>query len=397
MDDFTFSAAKPVEKYHKIDIWMLISIVILWGLGIFTVYFTSTGSKQVTEWRLVSHQLISSGIGFVFFILFAFLDMRIIKKLVPAIVILALVLCVLTFIPFFSKEINGARRWIGFGNYTFQPSELVKFAVVLFIANFFDKESEKSDLEEKPSVLPCVLVLMGFTILVGAQNDFSTCLLIFLVGFLLFVVSGQKIKWFFPLAVASLPFIFLLIVLKPYRLDRIKGFLFRNNADYHGTLNYQVNTARSAIIEGGFLGNGIGMGLEKTKNIPEIQADFIFAGWSEAMGFLGVVIYICVLAFFAWRGYRSALKNPGRFAAYGCFGCVSFIVIQSLINCMVVAGMLPTTGITLPFFSLGGSSIMVTLAMSGFIVNASSCREIPKKEIINDENEYESLISDFTE
>ena len=134
-----------------------------------------------------------------------------------------------------------------------------------------------------------------------------------------------------------------------------------------------------AISAGGFWGNGIGTGLVRINSIPEIQADYIFAGWTEAMGLFGVIVYLFLLGFFSYRGYRTAMLCPKRFDAYTAFGCVTIILLQSLINCAVVCGLFPTTGIPLPFFSLGGSSIIVTLAMSGILLNASRCEE--KKSI----------------
>ena len=115
------------------------------------------------------------------------------------------------------------------------------------------------------------------------------------------------------------------------------------------------------------------------------------AGWAESMGYIGVVLYFVLLVFFAYRGYKAAFNNPDKFSALSTFGCVSVIVLQSVVNTMVVCGLLPSTGINLPFFSLGGSSIIVTLAMCGFIVNASRCEKIDKKNVESDEINIESL------
>jgi len=275
------------------------------------------------------------------------------------------------------------------GNFSFQPSELLKFSLVLFIANYFDKQSEITDPDER-TVFPCVICLMIFVGLVFFQKDFSTGIFILFIGILLFFVSGSKMVWILPFLLIAIPTIFLMISLEPYRIERIIGYLKPD--EFSNAVNYQSIGAKRAISAGGFWGSGIGTGLSRINNIPEIQADFIFAAWAEAMGFCGVLAYFILLFFFAWRGYRTAFKNPSRFAAYGCFGCVSVIFVQSLANVMVVAGLLPTTGIPLPFFSLGGSSIIVSLAMCGFILNASRCEETTvEKTEINDEINVESL------
>lgn len=394
MDDFTFSAAKPVEKYHKIDIWLVISIILLWGLGIFTIYFTSPVGKG-SPFRFVGHQLIASAVGFVLFLFFAVANLRVIQKIVPAIVIGSMALCILTYLPWFSKDINGARRWIYIGNVSFQSSELMKFSLVLFLANYLDRQDERVNLGDTPSVLPCVIVLLIFSGLVFGQKDLSTCVFIFGLGIILFFAYGARLRWLIPLTPILIGLFVLMILSERYRLDRILGWF---NPDQHtDRINYQPINARKAIIEGGIWGQGIGQGLTRVRNIPEVQADFIFAGWAEAMGFLGVLGYMLILGFFAFRGYRAAFKTPSKFGAFGCFGCVTLIIVQSLMNCLVVCGLLPTTGIPLPFFSLGGSSIIVTLGICGFIVNASSCREMTKQMVVNDENDYETIIDSLTD
>ena len=161
--------------------------------------------------------------------------------------------------------------------------------------------------------------------------------------------------------------------LERYRIKRILGWIHPDQ--FNSTLNYQARAAKTAISAGGIWGSGIGSGLVKINSIPENQADYIFAGWAEAMGFVGVTAYILLLLFFAWRGYKSAMNCNDRFSSFAGFGCVSVIFMQSIVNIMVVCGLLPSTGIPLPFFSLGGSSIIVTLAMCGFILNTSRGEE----------------------
>ena len=376
MNQFTFYANKPSQKYNKVDIWLLGSILLLWGLGIFTLYVCSQNFALRAfgdPVYFVKRQLLCSAVGFVLFAGFVVTDMKYIRKFVGVIVIATIVLCLLTFIPGISITKNGARRWIKMpGNFSFQPSELVKFALVLFLANYFDKQDKLLDPEEK-TVFPCVIFLIVFAGIVFAQKDFSSGLFILVIGILLFFVSGAKLLWIFPFALLAIPSGFLMITLNPYRLQRLIGWISPD--EFGSTINYQSLNAKRAISAGGVWGSGIGAGLSKINSIPEVQADYIFAGWSEAMGFGGVMAYFALLCIFAWRGYNAAFNSPSRFTGYATFGCVSVIFLQSIFNCMVVCGLLPSTGIPLPFFSLGGSSIMVTLAMCGFILNASRADE----------------------
>ena len=392
MNQFTFYANKPSQNYNKIDIWLLGSILLLWGLGIFTLYVCSQNFALRAfgdPVYFVKRQLLCSGVGFLLFAGFLVTDMKYIRKFVSVIVIASLVLCFLTFIPGISIIKNGARRWIRLpGNFSFQPSELVKFSIVLFLANYFDKQDKLINEDEK-TVFPCVITLILFAGIVFAQKDFSTGVFITLIGILLFFVSGAKLMWIFPFALIAVPASFLMITLNPYRLQRLIGWISPD--EFSSSINYQSLNAKRAISAGGVWGSGIGAGLSKINSIPEVQADYIFAGWAEAMGYIGVVLYFVLLVFFAYRGYKTALDNPDKFSALSAFGCVSVIVLQSVVNTMVVCGLLPSTGINLPFFSLGGTSIIVTLAMCGFIVNASRCEKIDEKMSKSDEINIESL------
>lgn len=381
MRQFTFYANRPVENYHKVDMWLLVSILLLWGLGFFTLFVCSQNYAERAfgdSLYFIKRQFISSVIGFVLLISLLVIDMKYIRKLVPAILLLALILC---FMTFFSEERNGAKRWIHLpAGFTFQPSEFAKFAIVLFLANYFDKQEKIENPEEK-TVFPCVIVFISFVIMILGQKDFSTGVFIAGAGILLFIVAGAKIAWLIPFGVMAIPAAFLLVALEPYRLQRVIGWIKPD--EFATSINYQSIAAKRAISAGGLWGNGIGAGLTRINNIPEIQADYIFAGWAEAMGFIGVILYLGLLVFFAVRGYRTALLCKNRFTAYGSFGCVSIIFLQSLLNIMVVGGILPTTGIPLPFFSLGGSSIIITLAMCGFLLNASRCEEFSEKSSVD--------------
>lgn len=392
MNQFTFYANKPSQNYNKIDIWLLGSMLLLWGLGIFTLYICSQNFALRAFGNpvyFVKRQLLCSAVGFIFFAGFVITDIKYVRKFVSVIVIFSFVLCILTFIPGISIIKNGARRWIRMpGNFTFQPSELVKFSLVLFLANYFDKQDKLLDEEEK-TVFPCVIVLVLFAGIIFAQKDFSTGVFVTLIGILLFFVSGAKLVWIFPFALIAVPAAFLMITLNPYRLQRLIGWISPD--EFSSSINYQSLNAKRSISSGGVWGSGIGAGLSKINSIPEVQADYIFAGWAESMGYVGVVLYFVLLAFFAYRGYKAAFNNPDKFTALSTFGCVSVIILQSLVNTMVVCGLLPSTGINLPFFSLGGTSIVITLAMCGFIVNASRCEKIDEKMSESDEINIESL------
>ena len=387
--NFSIVADRPLENYKKCDISLILLSILLWGIGMFTLYVCS-GNYGMRAFNddlyFVKRQMISSCLGFMLFIIFATFKLETIKRFLPLMVVIALVLSIMTFIPGIGIERNGARRWIRLGFTTFQPSEMVKFVIVLYLANYFEKQAKITNAFDK-TVFPAVLVSFVLVASIAMQSDLSTSVFVAALAILLFIVSGAKIFWLLPVMSILIPLSVLFVFLEPYRLNRIIGFLDQDS--YLQTLNYQTYAARRAISAGGFWGQGLGSGLSRINSIPEIQSDYIFAGWAESMGYFGVLIYFAILILFAWRGLHCAMTTKSRFAAIASFGFIVSIVAQSVMNVAVVGGVIPTTGIPLPFFSSGGSSILFTLATCGFLVNASRNEIGPNDDIEIEEIIYE--------
>lgn len=376
MSALNISVEKPIKKTAA-DASFIVAVIMLLGLGLVTLHAASSGyALRVFGDSLyfLKRQLLSCAIGLIGLIVFAFIDMNFFRKYLPVFVIGTLVLCVLTYIPGIGVERNGARRWIQVPFVsTFQPSELAKIAVIVFLANLFDKKKNKMD-DASVTVLPAVIGMFSFVLIVFLQDDFSTAFFIMLISLVVFFIAGVKLYWFIAFCLFSLPILFLFIFTEPYRVNRLIAF-FNPRYDLHG-LNYQITAATKAISAGGFWGEGFGVGLQKVSGIPEVQADFIFAGWAEGMGFVGVILFFLLVILFAWRGFAVALRCQDRFSSYTAFGLTASIVIQTLMNCGVVSGALPSTGIPLPFFSSGGSSVIVTLIMCGLIINVSKFEKV---------------------
>ncbi|MCI1208941.1 MAG: FtsW/RodA/SpoVE family cell cycle protein [Treponema sp.] len=390
MDNYSFIADRPVESYRKSDTVFIITVILLWGLGIFTLYAVS-GDYAVRVFGnslyFVKRQLLSSAAGLAGLLLFAFMPIKSIRKLLFILTTGTVLLCLLTFVPGIGVERNGARRWIRIPFFsTFQPSEAVKVVTVLFLANLFDKQARIQNPEER-SVLPSVLGLIFFVLIIFGQKDFSTGFFLLIVGILLFFIAGAKLSWLVPFTVLGVPAALLMVLLEPYRVNRFIAFLKPD--EFLQGLNYQSFAAKRAISLGGFWGQGVGSGLTRVNSIPEVQADYIFAGWAESMGFIGVLVYMIILCVFAWRAYRIAVRCPDRFSAITVFGFTTLMFLQSLINCAVVCGVLPATGIPLVFFSSGGTSIMFALIMCGFIINASRSGSERETNFLDGELVYE--------
>lgn len=394
MSTFTFFPGKSGENAKRPYGLFIIATLLLWGLGIFTLLVCTPDTAErifSNKYYFVTRQLIFSAVGFAGLLFFALFPMERIRRLLPIFVIGTLVLCLIPLTPL-GTEINGARRWVSIPHVTtFQPSEFAKLAVVLFLANLFSKYfGDDGSIEQKNFIYPLVGLFL-FVIIIFLQRDFSTGVFVFAVGCILFFVSGARMNWFIPLLLLALPAAALLIFKEEYRIERVVAFLRPEESTLDS--GYQLAAAQRAITAGGLWGKGLGTGMN-TGHIPEIQSDFIFAGWANAMGLLGVTAYFAALIFFAVQGYRISLSCSDRFSSYGAFGCTSIIVLQSLLNTAVVCGVLPTTGIPQPFFSYGGTSLVIDLCMCGFILNAAN-RYTNEEGMRGEENRTDTIVEQF--
>lgn len=370
MNGYSVFPQKPVDA-SGYDVPLIASIVVLLGLGLVTLFTSSTGyASRIFGDPLyfVKRQSISIGVGLIFLFIFTWIDLNLLRKLTPFVFITVFVLCCLTFVPGIGVSRNGARRWIRLPFFSsFQPSEAAKIAVILFLANFFAKKHDKLD-NPVIGMYPAALGVLMFVGLIFFQSDFSSAVFLGIIALSMFFIAGVQFKWFLLFFAYGAATAILVVFSTSFRVKRLIAF-FRPELDVSG-INYQIRASCRAISAGGFWGQGIS-GAERINAIPEVQADFIFAGWTEAMGFFGVLIYLCLLIFFAFRAFGIALKCPDRFRSLCSFGCAVAITGQSLLNLAVVCGALPTTGIPLPFFSSGGSSVLITLCLCGILINIS--------------------------
>ena len=327
MTDFIFSAEKPVESSGKIDIQLIISVILLLGLGLFALSICSSAYAERMfhdPGYFIKRQLINTGLGIVVMIVCATINIKVIRRLLPVIVIASLILCLLTFVPGIGSERNGAQRWIIIPFVgSLQPSEIAKLAMVLFLANYFDKQYSLKN-ENDRSVVQGLIGLGIFVLLVLLQKDFSTAVFIFVVGIFIIFITGSSLIWILPVLGLGVPALLLFVFMEPYRVQRLIAFC---NPEYsQSRWNYQAMAAERAISAGGILGTGSGSGLFFSSRIPEIQADYVFAGWVEAMGLLGVLVYFALLLFFSYRGFRSAFNAADRFQGLCGVGCTALIL-----------------------------------------------------------------------
>jgi len=359
----------------KADQILVTSVLLLTGLGIVTLYSASYAFAQRffgSGLYFVTRQIVFGAAGIILFFLASVIDLGLLRKLIKPLVLGSIALCVLTFIPGIGVMKNGSARWIGIGSFTYQPSEMVKLVLPLYLAHYFEKK--KGNVNNLPrGILPPALITGVFFVLIFLQNNFSTAAFIAFNALFIFYLAGIKFKYFFGAITMFVPTAILLILKKEHRIRRFLSYIQPDDFEPLGA-GYQVNASVLSISSGGFWGKGIGQGTRKIASVPEIHSDFIFSSYAEESGFIGVILFCILFTVFAVRGFISSLGNENIFnRLLGC-GLVTVIISQVLLNISVVSGALPATGVTLPFFSAGGSSLATTLVMAGLVVNVSRFR-----------------------
>ena len=284
------------------------------------------------------------------------------------IMIFTFLLLVVVMFPEFSKKVGGARRWLTFGGFSFQPSELAKFTLVLFIAKSLVKRADKLR-SFAYGYLPNLIVLGFFFIPIFFQPDFGTVMVILAVTFTMLFIAGLRKKFLFLSILAIVPFIASAILFAEYRTRRIIAFL--NPWEDPSGVGFQAVQSFYAFGRGGFWGVGLGESSQKLYRLPEAHTDFIFSVIGEELGFVGTTAIVLLFLIFIWRGFLTAYQAKDPFGTHLATGLTLLIGLQAFINLGVASGLLPTKGLTLPFISMGGSSMLVTMLSVGVILNIS--------------------------
>jgi cell division protein FtsW len=278
------------------------------------------------------------------------------------------VTCFILLTVFGFPAINGARRWIRVPGFSFQPSEIAKVVLPIFLAYFLTK-NEKSIGDLKETVLPCLLVLGGMGGLIILEPDLGTTIVLCAIFVSVYFAAGAKILHIASVGAALLVIGVGALILAPWRMARLMAFMNPwENAD--GTA-YQVVQGLYAIGSGGIIGEGFAKGQQKLFYLPYPYSDFIFAVVGEELGLIGTLAVVIAFGLLLWRGTRAALMAPDRFGMLLGIGIITGLIVQALFNISVVISILPAKGIPLPFISYGGSSILVTLGAVGILLNIS--------------------------
>lgn len=372
----------------QVDKWLFSATA---GLALFGVVMVYSASAMIamqenhSQFFYVIKQGLWTLIGFVAMFVAIHFDYRLLRNRWIIYGLLLLTLLLLLSVFAFSP-VNGARRWIKFGGFSAQPSEIAKLSLVLFLGYFLDKRAGKEG-NFWTTFLPCVVVTSVLAGLVVKEPDLGTALMLAIICAAIMFAAGVRPRHLVYASVPALLFVGKMVIFTPFRWRRMASFI-DPWADPQGT-GYQVVQSLIAVGSGGMHGLGFAQGRQKMLFLPFAHSDFIFAVVSEELGLVGAVIVVVVFAVFLWRGMRAALRAPDRFGMLVGIGVVVGIVAQALLNMSVVLALVPTKGIPLPFISYGGSSLVPTLVGVGILLNISQHANTSARPAYDDEGEAE--------
>lgn len=324
--------------------------------------------KFGNEYKFLISQSIFLIVGFIGMNIISKVNYKLYEKNANKILIICLILLVLVLIPGIGQVRNGSRSWFGIGGLGIQPSELAKIGLIIFTAKYLSK-NEKNMRSTKSGILPILSVILLFFGLIMMEPDFGTGMVITLTLIVMIFISESKISFFVGCGIIGLLGIIGLIIVAPYRMARIVSFL-NPWIDPLGS-GFQIIQSLYAIGPGGLLGMGFMKSRQKYFYLPEPQTDFIFSIISEEFGFLGVLIVAAAFFTIFYISLRIFFKTKDLFGKYLVFGLSFGIILQAILNLSVVVGLVPVTGVTLPFLSYGGSSLLVSMASIGIILSVS--------------------------
>ena len=347
-------------------------VCIMVSIGIIMVYSASSisaANRFGDSIHFLKRQSLFALIGFLLMLIVMKVRYQVLRRLSFPFFIGSIFLLMLVVIPGIGTTIGGSSRWFRIGPLSLQPSEIAKFALIIFFAASLSKK-EKNVKSFSVGFLPHLVVTLLLCALVLLQPDFGTAVMLFSLFFILMFVAGGKIRYLASVCAVGAVGCYFLISSVGYRLNRISAYL--NPWEDPTSTGFQIIQSFLAFGSGGLWGTGLGNGKQKLFYLPEAHTDFIFSIIGEELGFIGVLLIIFLFIALCFCGVRIALKAPDLFGTYLALGITSLIVLHAIVNLGVVMGLLPTKGSTLPFISYGGTSLVVNLTGVGILLNIAS-------------------------
>jgi len=363
-----------MAKRISVDRWLFIVTLVLVFVGLVMVFSASAviaKERYHSGYFFLLRQLGWAVAGFIAMMVGMRIDYKRLKH--PAVVFSLLGVTMLMLISvFFLDRSHNTHRWIHLAGFSFQPSELAKPVLILFLAFFLENRTKSMD-DWRNTLIPAVIPTLVFIGLIVFQPDLGTAIACGAITVCILFVAGLEVKYLAYAFVGSLLPLYFLIFHVAYRRDRILAFL-NPYSDPQGR-GFHIIQSLIAISTGGLTGVGLMEGKEKLFYLPEPHTDFIFSVLGEELGLVGCLAVVLLFAVFCWRGIRTALRTPDVFGRFIAVGITSMVVVQAFINISVVLGLMPTKGIPLPLISYGGSSLFITLACVGVLLNVTKQAE----------------------
>lgn len=348
---------------------LAVGLVALFSASYATAYYKFNGNAL---W-FVSRQALFAVLGIVALFVASRFPYRKLHYFAWPLMGVSIVFLILVLVPSIGTYANGARRWIDLGITNFQPSELAKFAIILCFASMITLYGPKKMRQFKYGIAPFVGLIGLISALLILEPHLSATVIVAMTGIVMIFIGGANMKWLIAAGSIGVCGGVAYIATSTYALDRVKVWLDPFiDLQYKG---WQGAQSFMAIGSGGFWGLGLGQSRQKHLYLPEPANDFIFSVWCEEMGFVGAMLVIIAFAALIIRGYQIALRAPDRFGTLLVSGITTQLALQAFFNMGVVSGLLPVTGASLPFFSYGGTSLLILLAEAGIVLAVS--REIP--------------------
>ncbi|TAK05618.1 putative lipid II flippase FtsW [Patescibacteria group bacterium] len=370
---------KVVERLRahlqRVDRPLLLAVL---GLAIFGLAMLSSASGPSAFARFgdafwfVRHQLLFGFLpGIVVMFVLSQVDYRLYRVWAMPILLVTIVLLVLVFIPGLSADWGTSKSWIGIGGFSLQPAEIVKITFLIYLAAWLEARGDAGARDLHAGLVPFLTLLAVIGTLIMLQPDLGTFSVIVMVSLVVYFLGGASVQHLAALSAAGFGLILLLIKVAPYRALRLTTFL-HPELDPQG-VGYHINQALLAIGSGGLFGLGFGRSRQKFSYLPEVAGDSIFAVMAEELGFLlSAAFIVLLLLLFLWRGLTIADRAPDRFGKLLASGIVALVAVQAFVNIGSMLSVLPLTGITLPFVSYGGTSLVVLMGAMGILLNISS-------------------------
>lgn len=375
------SLRKNYRFLRDVDRGLLITFAALLILGLLVLYAASYYNAQDSGSALseVYSQLTGIAAGFILMIFILNIDYRILAqpRITSALLLLSLLLLILVAIPGIGKMLNGSRRWLRVGPVSFQPSELAKYSMILYLARFLSRKNCNIGSLLK-GLIPAFLFPGIMFLLILMQPNLSTAGSILIVSAVMVMIAGARWLHMALIGAGGIVVGAYYALSEDYRRARLMSF--RNPFAYLSNEGYQLSQSLLAFGSGGLFGMGLGKGRQKYAFLPYPESDFIFAVVGEDLGFIGCVLILAVFAAFVFFGLRTAIRCSDRFGSMLAGGITAMIGVQTVLNVAVVIGIMPTTGLPLPFFSSGGTSISILMGAAALLMNISASDRRGKEE-----------------